>query len=120
MQWRFIISGDNPEKSTSILFSTNEALKGWKLFSVRWDSKTRFVKLDIDAGRVFEDKRAIDAGCWPQCKPNNQFQLGGWNNTWLGGLSLLEFYNFRIFDIRIFRDDLRRIYAEESELIRKV
>ena len=118
-QWRFAIAGSDPDKSDRILFNTNEALKGWKLFSIRWDSTERILKVDIDAGKVFQDKRKIEADHWPQYDSDHLFHLGGWDNSWPAGLSLLEFYNFRIYDIRLFRDDLNRIYKEEGELLRK-
>lgn len=117
LDWRFIIKGNDPKKETKITFSSHEGLKGWKMFSVRWYSSNRKLRLSIDAGKVYNNSKIIDTEFWPVSSPDHLFHLGGWDDNWLGGISMLNFFNYRIYDYHFTDGELQDCYdAEKPEL----
>ncbi|GEM_PF-4110570 len=116
-QWRLVIKGDDPSKSTSILFATANHQLGWRLFSVRWERGSNTLDFSMDAGRIAKETRKIEYDHWPLAKQNCQFHLGGWQDNWDGGLSLLYFYNFRIFDVLLSDADLQTLLEAEGRLL---
>ena len=115
--WRFIVKGSDPKNETKIMFSSHEGLKGWKMFSIRWYSPTRTLKICIDSGKVYNQSKTISNEFWPVSSPDYLFHLGGWDDKWLGGLSQLNFFNYRIFDNHFTDGELRDCFdAEKPEV----
>lgn len=117
MSWRLMVKGSEPQNQTEFLFSTNAALRGWKLFSVRWNEAERTLYFDIDAGSVHSVARRIGQVGWPANVPNNLFHFGGWLDNWPGGLAKLEFYKFRVYYTIVDDATLRRVFEEEKKVV---
>jgi hypothetical protein len=117
MNWRFILKGQDPQNETKIIFSTHEGLKGWKFFSIRWETHSDVIKFDIDGGRVYSAKRSASKGSRPAALPDHLFHLGGWQDTWAGGLALLEFFNFRVFDAYLTDGEVLDLFEAEKSAV---
>jgi len=116
--WRFNVSGENPANLESMTWGSGSNLLGWKLFAIRWNSNNSELSLLIDAGRVHRDQRHIQSDYWPRVVSNCQFHLGGWQDDWDGGLSRLEFYNFRLYKQILSSDDIERVMEREGRPLR--
>jgi hypothetical protein len=112
-EWRFIINGDDAQNTTRISFRSAHNLLGWRLFAVRWHKGSRKLSFSIDAGHVHSENREIPASHFPLALPNLQFNVGGWQDNWHGGLSELRFYNFRIFQRFLTDPDLETVLSKE-------
>ena len=116
INWRFMIKGPDPAISTKIPLSTAENLHGWRMFTVRWLAGKRRISLSVDAGKAFNDHTIIKKDGFPTCGGKGHlFHLGGWLDTWKGGISLLKFYNFRVYDVYLSDEDITKIYNSEKE-----
>lgn len=114
-QWRFVIKGNDPKNATSIEFGSGDNLIGWKLVAVRWKKSSQLLDFSIDAGHAFREERIIQSDYWPRSVQNHQFHLGGWQDSWDGGLSSLIFYNFRVFVRCLSEPDLETLYGSEKK-----
>jgi hypothetical protein len=114
LNWRFVVKGPDPSNEKVMRFSSHEGLKGWKLFSIRWETHTETIKLSIDGGRVYANKDILPKASRPIYSKKNFFHLGGWQDTWAGGLSLLDFYNFRVFDTHLTDGELLDLLEAEK------
>lgn len=112
--WRLIVKGTDPQNVTRIEFPHSLELVGLKLISIRWNWHNQTLELDIDAGGVLDEERVVESGFWPQATQHEQMHIGGWFDTWEGGLSLLRFYHFRIYDVRLTDRELEHLYQEEQ------
>lgn len=115
MSWRLVVKGPEPQNNTTINLATSPTLMGWKLFAVRWDRECRQLDFSIDAGAAFGDRRVLDKKDIPTSPPGTLFHLGGWLDTWHGGLSLLRFFEFKVFDRRLTDNEIRELYRHERE-----
>ena len=115
MKWRFVIKGPNPANETTIMMSSSMALRGWKLFGVTWNSFRKKLSFTVDAGQVFKDERTLPNESFPLNIDSHFFHLGGWLDTWHGGMALLKFYNFRVFERSLTNNEIRDVYARESK-----
>ena len=114
LKWRFIVKGPDPSNEMAMHFSSHEGLRGWKLFSVSWEVITETITLSIDGGRVYSNKEILQKATRPLYSKQHFFHLGGWQDTWAGGLSLLEFFNFRVFDTHLTDGELMDFYEAEK------
>lgn len=115
--WRFNMSGEDPANLLNMTWGSGANLLGWKLFSIRWNLSNSELTLMIDAGRVHRDQRTVESGFWPRVVPNCQFHLGGWQDDWDGGLSRLNFFNFRLYNQLLSSGDIERVVEREGELL---
>jgi len=116
-RWRLVLKGPNPENMTKIDFPHSPELVGPKLISIRWNWHNQTLELDIDAGEVVNEERKIEPDFWPQATQHEQMHIGGWFDTWDGGLSLLRFFHFRIYDVRLTDVELEHLYNAEREYV---
>lgn len=119
LNWRFVINGPNPKNSTKIHLPTNEALIGWKMFAIRWRLSNRTINFTIDVGNVFSTKRTFEPNSFPKYQTDNFFHLGGWLDDWHGGMSMLQYYNFRIYKTYLSDDELNNIFKHEKSILIK-
>ena len=119
-QWKFIIKGEDPSNSNCYEFRSSHNLIGWRLFAIRWQTHDRKLDFSINAGHVFRDNKAIPKTHWPMPESQAQFHLGGWTDSWDGGLSLLRFFNFRIYKRYLSDNDLETLLAQEGESLENV
>ena len=117
LKWRFVIKGPNPANGTTVMMSTSKALHGWKLFAVTWSSSRNKLSFTVDAGQVFKDERTLPKESFPVNMDGHFFHLGGWLNTWHGGMALLKFYNFRVFERNLTHNEIRDVYDREFKTI---
>jgi hypothetical protein len=66
---------------------------------------------------VLDEERIVESDFWPQATQHEQMHIGGWFDTWEGGLSLLRFFHFRIYDVRLTDVELKHLYKEERERV---
>lgn len=112
---RLILKGSDVSNVTEFSFPGD--VQGSRLISIRWSKHTRLFEFDIDAGDTFSEQRVIDDHFWPKPNLNDQLHFGGWFDNWDGGLSLLQFFRFRIFFERLSKPELQHLYkAERSDV----
>jgi hypothetical protein len=115
--WRFVVKGAVPADSTQMNFASANNLLGWKLIAVRWNGDKKHLDLCIDAGHVHREARDLPAQCWPDSDPQHHFHVGGWQDNWLGGLSGLQFFNFRIYKTYLSDGELETVLDKESTVL---
>jgi hypothetical protein len=120
MKWRFVLKGPDPHNATEMNFRTSDELRGWKLVAIRWRASTHDMVLSIDAGKVFIDRRSVNKLSMPVPVHNQILYLGGWGDSWAGGLSKLNFYDFRIYKEIIDDRDLVELHKQELSHIQKI
>lgn len=115
VDWRFVVGGQDYSKQITISFNSNQALVGWKLFSIKWLKKDNELKFDIDAGKVFHETQIIPSDYWPHSLKSQSLNIGGWPD-WPGGLSYLQFYDIRLFKDLLSDGEIEEMF--EYELIK--
>ncbi len=116
-KWRLIIKGPDPKNNKAINFVSTSDLKGWKLFAIRWSESNEKIEYSIDAGEVLREDRKLPPNNRPRNVPGHAFYLGGWCTAWKGGLSMLEFFRFRVFDTYLSDSELSKLFeSEKNEL----
>jgi hypothetical protein len=116
-RWRFVLKGPDVKNATTINFPRASSLIGPKLISIRWDNHTRILEFDIDGGNALAEERKLDPDYWPRPALNDQIHIGGWFDTWDGGLSLLKFFRIRIYDVRLSDKELNHLYEQERAYV---
>jgi len=116
--WRLVINGRDKDDRVVIQFSSNELLKGWKFFSIRWSTSDNKLNFEVDGGDVFKQQIHISSDNWPNVNNDEFLNIGGWPD-WNGGLSHLNFFNLRVFDERLSDGDIKNLYNYEKEIVKR-
>jgi len=114
-EWIFMIKGENPENKNKISFGSSESHIGWKLMTISWDRYYKKLLFLIDAGHTYKYELEIETEYWPKSNSEKLFHLGGWQDSWDGGLSILEFFKFRIFNRRFSMNEISTLYVNEKK-----
>jgi hypothetical protein len=116
--WRFVIKGASPNDCMEINFASANNFLGWKMIAVRWREDRKHLDFCIDAGHAHREARDVPAQCWPESDSRHQFHVGGWQDNWPGGVSGLQFYNFRVYKTYLSDGDLETALERESKFLR--
>jgi len=109
----YVIKGPDYKNSNVIYINIHQGLVGWKMISVRWFKKRETIEFNIDADFIKKNKK-IDKMHRPLSLSGQDLHLGGWLDDWDGGISRLEFFNFRIFNTHLADSELKEIYDSEK------
>ena len=115
LNWRFVIKGPNPVNETTVTMSTSKVLCGWKLFAVTWNLPRKSLSFTVDAGKVFREEKTLGKENIQINIAGHLFHLGGWLDSWPGGMALLKFFRFRVFERSLTVNEIRDIYECECK-----
>ncbi len=125
--WEFAIKGSDPQNKTLINFPPSEVSEGWNLFSIRWNESSREIKLDITHAdsntRLVSKEKCVAIDSWPNNVKGCLFALGDWtlpDPNGISGISLLEFYKFRLFKDSLLDSEVRFIFGAERASVQKL
>ena len=89
------------------------------MFTIGWRLSNRTINFTIDVGSVFSATRTFKPNYFPKYQADNFFHLGGWLDDWHGGMSMLQYYNFRIYKTDLSDDELKNIFKHEKSILIK-
>jgi hypothetical protein len=114
--WYFLFYHDPAEaKDNRVVFDNSPDTLGIKLVAIRWCEREGFCDFTIDAGESFHKRRTLHSWTsWPKAS-GEDIHIGGWLDSWDGGLSRTMFTGIRVYEQVLREDELLTLYRAEKE-----